>query len=94
MRRGRSLRGRYWTKSFDDETLAAYIRKTSFETVIGPIAFGRDGEWTKPRIICIQFQGITGGDLDQFRDWSRQTVVYPSEFKSGSLIYPFEKAAQ
>jgi len=82
------------TKSFDDETLAAYIRKTSFETVIGPIAFGPDGEWTKPRIICIQFQGITGGDLDQFRDWSRQTVVYPSEFKSGSLIYPFEKAAQ
>jgi branched-chain amino acid transport system substrate-binding protein len=82
------------TKSFNDEMLAAYIRKTSFDTVIGPVAFGADGEWTTPRIICIQFQGITGGDIDQFRDWSRQTVVYPSEFKSGNLIYPFDRAAQ
>ncbi len=78
MRRGRSSRKAVSeTKSFDDETLAAYIRKTTFDTVIGPISFGPDGEWTKPRIICIQFQGITGGDLDQFKDWSRQVVVYP-----------------
>src|SRR6478672_10408177 len=66
------------TKSLDDETLADYIRNHTIDTVIGPMSFGEDREWTKPRIICIQFQGITGGDLDQFRDWSRQTVVYPS----------------
>jgi branched-chain amino acid transport system substrate-binding protein len=76
------------TKSFDDETLAAFIRKTTFDTVIGPVSFGPDGEWTKPRIICIQFQGITGGELDQFKDWSRQVVVYPAEYKSGELVYP------
>jgi branched-chain amino acid transport system substrate-binding protein len=60
--------------------------------VIGPISFGPDGEWTKPRIICIQFQGISGGDIEQFKDWKRQVVVYPKEFKAGELVYPFEKA--
>jgi branched-chain amino acid transport system substrate-binding protein len=80
------------TKSVNDDTLAAYIRQTTFDTVIGPISFGADGEWTTPRIICIQFQGIAGGDLEQFKDWSRQVVVYPREYKSGNLLYPFDKA--
>jgi branched-chain amino acid transport system substrate-binding protein len=82
------------TKSLNDETLADYMRKTTFDTVIGPIAFGPEGEWTTPRIICSQFQGITGGDLEQFRDWKRQVVVYPREFKAGNLIYPFANAAK
>jgi branched-chain amino acid transport system substrate-binding protein len=79
------------TKSFNDETLADFMRKSTFDTVIGPIAFGPDGEWTKARIICIQFQGITGSDLAQFQDWSRQVVVYPSEYKAGRLVYPLGK---
>lgn len=81
------------TKSLNDDVLADYMRKTTFDTIIGPISFGPDGEWTKPRIICIQFQGITGGDLEQFKDWSRQVVVYPAEYRAGPLIYPFEKAS-
>ena len=36
--------------------------------------------------------GIAGTDLEQFKDWSRQVVVYPREYKSGNLLYPFEKA--
>ena len=82
------------TKSLKDDVLADYMRNTTFDTVIGPIKFGQDGEWTTPRIICLQFQGISGGDLDQFKDWKRQVVVYPKEYKSGELVYPFEKAAQ
>jgi branched-chain amino acid transport system substrate-binding protein len=82
------------TKSLKDDVLADYMRKTTFDTVIGPIAFGPDGEWTTPRIICSQFQGITGGDLEQFRDWKRQVVVYPAKFKAGKLIYPFANAAK
>jgi branched-chain amino acid transport system substrate-binding protein len=76
------------TKSLDDEKIAEYLRSNPVDTVIGPISFGPDGEWTKPRIICIQFRGITGGDLDQFKDWSRQVVVYPAEYSSGKLNYP------
>jgi branched-chain amino acid transport system substrate-binding protein len=82
------------TSSLKDDVLAAYLQKTTFDTVIGPIKFGKDGEWTTPRIICLQFQGVTGGDLEQFKDWKRQIVVYPKEYKSGDLVYPFEKAAQ
>src|SRR5262249_51696166 len=81
------------SKSLSDETIAAYLRKTTFDTVIGPITFGQDGEWTTPRIICIQFQGVSGNDLDQVKDWARQVVVYPREYKAGNVIYPFEKAA-
>jgi branched-chain amino acid transport system substrate-binding protein len=82
------------TASLDDDRLAEYIRTHAFETVIGPIEFGPAGEWKKPRIICIQFQGISGNDLAQFKDWSRQVVVYPSEFTSGKLIYPFQRAVK
>jgi branched-chain amino acid transport system substrate-binding protein len=82
------------TGSLDDDKLADYIRTHTFDTVIGPIEFGANGEWKTPRIICIQFQGISGNDLDQFKDWSRQVVVYPPEYTSGKLIYPFERAVQ
>jgi len=80
------------TKSFDDETLAAFMRKTAFDTVIGPIAFGEYGEWNTARIICLQFQGVTGGELAQFQDWKRQVVVYPPQYKAGALVYPLGKA--
>jgi branched-chain amino acid transport system substrate-binding protein len=82
------------TKSFDDEKLASYLRQNSFDTIIGPIKFGQNGEWTTPRIICIQFQNIVGNDLAQFSDWSRQVVVYPKEYKTGELLYPFTKAVK
>ncbi|MES1155638.1 MAG: branched-chain amino acid ABC transporter substrate-binding protein, partial [Pseudorhodoplanes sp.] len=62
------------------------------DTVIGPISFGPDGEWKQPRIICIQFKDVTGGDISQFTDWSRQVVVYPPEFKAGDLIFPCANA--
>jgi len=78
------------TKSLEDDKLAAYLRDNAFDTIIGPIKFGENGEWTTPRIICIQFQGIDGHDLDQFKDWSRQVVVYPSQYQSGKLVYPLQ----
>jgi branched-chain amino acid transport system substrate-binding protein len=82
------------TNSLDDAKLADYLSSNSFDTVIGPISFAPGGEWAKPRIICIQFQGITGGGIEQFTDWSRQVVVYPNEYASGKLIYPFDSASK
>jgi branched-chain amino acid transport system substrate-binding protein len=82
------------TNSLDDAKLADYLSSNSFDTVIGPISFAPGGEWAKPRIICLQFQGITGGAIEQFTDWSRQVVVYPNEYASGKLIYPFENASK
>jgi branched-chain amino acid transport system substrate-binding protein len=80
------------TKSLDDQTLADYIRKTTFKTVVGDVTFGLKGEWAQSRILQVQFQGIKGNDLSQFKDISAQVVLTPPEYKSGDVIYPYEKA--
>ncbi len=77
------------TKSLDDEKLADYIRKSTIDTVIGPMAFADDGEWKAPRIIYAQFQNVSGSDIGQFKDMSRQVVVWPPELKTGNLAYPY-----
>ncbi len=82
------------TKSLDDDTLADYIRKNTIETVIGPMSFGEDGEWKAPRIIYAQFQNVDGNDIGQFKDMSRQVVVWPPELKTGNLIYPYDQATK
>src|SRR5260370_39518595 len=82
------------TQSLDDDKLADYIRKSTIDTVIGPMSFGDDGEWKIPRIIYAQFQNVAGNDIGQFRDMSRQVVVWPPELKTGDLIYPYERAAK
>ncbi len=82
------------TKSFDDEKLAAYMRQNTFDTIIGPISFGPDGEWTKPRIIYAQFQNVDGKDIGQFTDMKKQIVVWPAELKTGELVHPYEQAAK
>ena len=56
------------------------------------MSFGEDGEWKTPRIIYAQFQDVAGNDIGQFRDMSRQFVVWPPELKTGDLIYPYEQA--
>ncbi|HKD24413.1 MAG TPA: branched-chain amino acid ABC transporter substrate-binding protein, partial [Xanthobacteraceae bacterium] len=62
------------------------------KTVVGDVKFGKDGEWAEGRILQIQFHDVKGNDLEQFRTMNTQTVVTPVEYKSGSMIYPYEKA--
>jgi len=80
------------TKSLDDDKLADYIRKTTFKTVVGDVKFGPKGEWAEERTIAVQFQNIKGNTVDDVRDPSKEVVLYPPKFKSGELIYPYEKA--
>jgi branched-chain amino acid transport system substrate-binding protein len=80
------------TKSLDDQKLAEYMHANAFETVAGEISFGKDGEWTKPRQFTTQFQGITGNDLDQFRDTTHQVILWPAEYQTGEMIYPYHVA--
>lgn len=82
------------TKSLDDAKIADYIRANTVDTIIGPMAFGPDGEWAKPRIIYTQFQNVVGSDMGQFKDMSKQIVVWPPELKTGELIHPYEKAVK
>ena len=78
--------------SLDEEKLAQYMHGHPFKTVVGDISFGADGEWTEPRNLFVQYHGIKGNDLDQFRDDSRITILYPSQYKSGDVIWPYNKA--
>jgi len=80
------------TKSLDDDKLADYIRQSTFKTLVGDVTFGALGEWAESRVLQVQFQHIKGKDLGQFRDLSTQVVITPAQYKSGEMIYPYEKA--
>ena len=80
------------TQSLDSEKIAAYLHANTIPTVVGDVAFGPDGEWKKPRLVFTQFQHVVGNAIDQFRDSSKEVVVWPPEYKTGALIYPFADA--
>jgi branched-chain amino acid transport system substrate-binding protein len=80
------------TKSLDQQKVADHIRATEFSTIVGKVKFGPTGEWAKSRVLQVQYQGIKGTDLEQFRGPGRKIVLYPEEFKSGNMIYPYSAA--
>jgi branched-chain amino acid transport system substrate-binding protein len=80
------------TKSTDHDKLAAYIRGNTFQTVVGDVAFGKDGEWAKSRQLFTQFQNVAPNDLEQFRAGSKQVILWPAEYKTGTMIYPYSEA--
>jgi branched-chain amino acid transport system substrate-binding protein len=80
------------TKSLDENKLADYIRGATFKTVVGDVKFGKLGEWEKERTIVVQFQNIKGNTVDEFRDPSKEVILYPPEYKSGDVVYPYANA--
>ena len=82
------------TGSLDDAKLARYIHETTFQTVAGEIKFQQRGEWAAARLLYVQYQGITGNDVDQFRQVGKQVIVAPASLKSGDLKYPFSAASK
>ncbi|MGB8895967.1 MAG: amino acid ABC transporter substrate-binding protein [Pseudolabrys sp.] len=80
------------TKSFDHSKIADFIRSHAFQTVVGSVSFGKDGEWAKPRMVVTQWQGLTDNNLAQLNDMKKWIVVWPPEHKTGNLVYPFSAA--
>jgi branched-chain amino acid transport system substrate-binding protein len=80
------------TKSLNDDVLADYMHKTTFKTVVGDVKFGPLGEWQEERTLAAQFQNIKSNGIDDFRDLKTEVIVYPPQFKSGEVIYPYENA--
>jgi branched-chain amino acid transport system substrate-binding protein len=79
-------------KTLDQGKLAAYMHTHSFSTVVGDISFGKDGEWTKSRVVFTQFQHVTANSIDQFKDTSHEAIVWPDQYKSANMIYPYAEA--
>jgi len=80
------------TRSVNDDVLADYMRKTTFKTVVGDVKFGKQGEWAEERTLAAQFQNIKGKTVDDFRDLQTEVIIYPPQYKSGEVIYPYENA--
>jgi len=80
------------TKSLDQQKIADYIRKTEFNTIVGKVKFGKNGEWAQGRTLMVQYQKVQGNGIDQFRGPGKKVVLYPDELKSGSIVYPYAAA--
>jgi branched-chain amino acid transport system substrate-binding protein len=79
--------------SLDDDKIAAYLRKTTFKTIMGDWAYGPGGEWTKSGMMQVQYHDIKeGAGLETWKGMSYQTVLTPPSLATGKVIYPYEKA--
>jgi branched-chain amino acid transport system substrate-binding protein len=78
------------TGGTNDDKLADYARKTTFKTVAGDIKFNAEGEWAESQVMAVQFQGVTGNDVDQFRDPKTEVILAPAKYSTGKLIYPYD----
>ena len=76
-------------KGLDQAKLADYIRSHSFNTIVGEISFGKDGEWSKPRVLEVQWQNIKSNNLDEFKDTKTEVILEPEEYRTGKLVTPY-----
>ena len=80
------------TKSLDHATLGAYMRDATFDTVIGKVKFAKNGEWARSRTLMVQYQDIQDSNLETFTKAGTRVVLYPKDWKSGELRYPYTEA--
>jgi branched-chain amino acid transport system substrate-binding protein len=76
--------------SADDAKLAEYARKNTFKTVVGDIKFNAEGEWQESQVVAAQFQGVVGNGVEQFRDPKTEVILWPTKYKTGNIIYPYD----
>lgn len=79
------------TKSLDHAKLAAYMHKTTFDTVVGKVKFAKNGEWAQSRALYVQFRDVKPDNLEQFAGPGRRIVLFPKEWKSGEIVYPYRQ---
>ena len=80
------------SKTLDQVKLAAYMHDHTFHTVVGDVTFGKDGEWTKSRVVFTQFQHVKDNSVDQFKDTTNEVIVWPDQYKAGTMVYPYAEA--
>jgi branched-chain amino acid transport system substrate-binding protein len=81
-------------KTLDSKTVAEHLHKATFHTVVGDIRFGPLGERDKAAILTVQYQGIKGTDIGQFKQPGRQVILDPPALKSGTFQYPYSDIAR
>ena len=80
------------TKGLDQDKLADFVRSHTIKTIVGDIKWGPNGEWAEPRVLAVQFHDIKDSSLDQFKDDSKQTILWPAQYATGKATYPYSAA--
>ena len=58
------------------------------------ITFADNGEWKVGRPLYVQYKGVTGNDIDQFRKPGKAPIIFPKDLQSGELITPYQEASK
>jgi len=80
------------TQSLDQDKMAEWLHTHTIKTVVGDIKYGPNGEWVEGRVLTVQFHDVKGSDLEQWKDDSRQTILWPPKYATGKAIYPYSAA--
>jgi branched-chain amino acid transport system substrate-binding protein len=80
------------TNSLDHAKLADYLHSHTVHTVVGDLQYDAAGEWTKQRNVFTQFQNVAPNDIEQFRTGKVQPILWPPEYRTGNIIYPYAEA--
>jgi branched-chain amino acid transport system substrate-binding protein len=77
------------TNGMDHAAIGEHIRNSEFDTVVGKVSFAPNGEWANTRVLMVQYQGIADNELATFTKQGTRVVLYPAEWKSGDINYPY-----
>lgn len=80
--------------SLDQDKVADYIRSHPFKTIVGDITFGKDGEWSKSRVLEVQWQNIKSNSLEQFKDTKTEVILEPSQYRTGKMVAPYDGGSE
>jgi len=78
------------TGGLDQAKLADYMHSYEFDTYVGKVRFAKNGEWSIPRMMTVQYHGISGNDLEQWMRPGHVTVLAPSSYMTGTVLTPYQ----
>src|SRR5436189_444111 len=78
------------TGGLDQAKLADYMHAYEFDTFVGKVRFAKNGEWAQPRMLQVQYHGITGNELEQWMKPGKITVLAPASYATGTVKAPYE----
>jgi len=78
------------TGGLDQAKLADYMHTYEFDTFVGKVRFAKNGEWSIPRMLTVQYHGISGNELEQWMKPGKVTVLYPANYATGTVKAPYQ----
>jgi branched-chain amino acid transport system substrate-binding protein len=78
--------------SLEEAKMADWLHHNPIDTIVGPIKFGPDGNWSENRLVWGQYRSVQDKNVDQFREAGKQIVVQPEALATGKLVTPYNKA--